>query len=152
YTHAAVWAAIGYILAGKHEVGLELMNALNPAARCTDFDMAKKYKIEPYVIGADVYSAFPHNGRGGWSWYTGAAAWYYKAMLEYVMGISLSEGFTTIDVKPITEYRAVLSYNDYQLTVIASQEEKSILLDGSPAVLPIVVPTGVHTLVVPVLS
>ncbi len=152
YTHAAVWAAIGYILAGKREIGLEIMNAINPAARCTDFEAAKKYKTEPYVISADVYSTLNHEGRGGWSWYTGAAAWYYKAMLEYVMGISLTEGFNKIDVKPITEYKAEISYNGYKLTVIALKDEAEPLFDGSPVTLPAEIPPGEHLLVVPVLQ
>ncbi len=128
------------------------MNAINPAARCTDFEAAKKYKTEPYVISADVYSTLNHEGRGGWSWYTGAAAWYYKAMLEYVMGISLTEGFNKIDVKPITEYKAEISYNGYKLTVIALKDEAEPLFDGSPVTLPAEIPPGEHLLVVPVLQ
>lgn len=151
YTHAAVWAAIGYILAGKREIGLEIMSAINPAARCTDFETAKRYKVEPYVITADVYSTPEHSGRGGWSWYTGAASWYYKAMFEYVMGISLTEGFSKIDVNAITEYKTEIAYNDYKLTVVASRDEKIPLFDGSPAALPIIIPSGLHTLIVPVL-
>ncbi|HAN21084.1 MAG: hypothetical protein A2Y15_05015 [Clostridiales bacterium GWF2_36_10] len=150
YTHAAVWAAIGYILAGKRDIGLEIMSAINPASRCTDFETAKKYKVEPYVITADVYTASEHNGRGGWSWYTGAAAWYYKAMLEYVMGISLTDGFSKIDVNPITEYKTEIAYNEYKLKVIATSEEKIPLFDGSPTALPIIIPAGEHTLIVPV--
>jgi len=150
YTHAAVWGAIGFILAGKKEQGLEILNALNPAARCTDYEAAKKYKVEPYVISADIYSSPLHRGRGGWSWYTGAAAWYYKAMLEYVMGITLTEGFSVIDVKPITDYKTELTYNDYKLTVIASADEKRVLLDGAEASLPLKIPPGEHVLIVPV--
>lgn len=152
YTHAAVWAAIGYILAGKREIGLEILSAINPASRCTDFEIAKKYKIEPYVLSADIYSAIGQEGRGGWSWYTGAAAWYYKAMFEVVMGISLTEGFAKIDVKPITEYKTEIAYNDYRLTVIASKEEKVPLFDGNPIAFPITIPSGEHVLNVPVLA
>lgn len=150
YTHGAIWGAIGFILAGKTEIGLELMHALNPASRCVDFEQAKQYKVEPYVISADIYSAHPHNGRGGWSWYTGAAAWYYKAIIEHVLGISLSNGFAVIDVKPITNYETQISYNDYKLTVIASSEEGSPALDGNPVNLPLEIPSGTHTLTVPV--
>jgi cyclic beta-1,2-glucan synthetase len=152
YTHGAVWGAIGFIVAGKKEQGLEIMNALNPAARCTDFETAKRYKIEPYAISADIYSSPLHRGRGGWSWYTGAASWYYKAMLEYVMGISLTEGFSVIDVKPITDYKTELAYNDYKLTVIASADEKAVLLDGAEITLPLKIPSGEHVLIVPVIQ
>ncbi|HBL85441.1 MAG: hypothetical protein A2Y17_04545 [Clostridiales bacterium GWF2_38_85] len=82
YTHAAVWAALGLWRAGKKDKAVELFNALNPAIRCRDEKLAKAYKIEPYVLAGDIYANPQHMGRGGWSWYTGAAAWYYRALLE----------------------------------------------------------------------
>jgi cellobiose phosphorylase len=101
-------------------------------------------------MGADIYSSPLHKGRGGWSWYTGAAGWYYKAMLEYVMGISLTEGFSTVDVTPITEYKTEIAYNNYKLTVITSVDEKIVLLDGIETALPLKIPSGEHILIVPV--
>jgi len=82
YTHAAVWLAMGFALVGQREKALELLKLLLPA----NHD-GKIYKAEPYVIAADVYDNPEHRGRGGWSWYTGAAGWFYRI----AMGL-LSEG------------------------------------------------------------
>jgi cyclic beta-1,2-glucan synthetase len=58
------------------------MRALNPAVRCADKELAQIYKIEPYVFAGDVYANAAHEGRGGWSWYTGSAAWFYRAVYD----------------------------------------------------------------------
>lgn len=79
YTHAAVWLAQGFFLLGDRERGEELMRRLMPGGRD-----ASVYKAEPYVLAADVYGAPGHLGRGGWSWYTGAASWYYRVAAEHM--------------------------------------------------------------------
>jgi cellobiose phosphorylase len=106
--------------------------------------------VEPYVISADIYSAYPHSGRGGWSWYTGAAAWYYKAMIEHVLGIELTDGFSALSVNPITEYKAEIAYNNYKLAITADRTVEEVLLDGGAVTFPLVIPDGEHTLSVPV--
>lgn len=73
YTHGAVWLALACLRLGRTEDGLELLRALLPERRRTQI-----YQAEPYVLAADVYAAPGHLGRGGWSWYTGAAGWYYR--------------------------------------------------------------------------
>ncbi|MBQ8404764.1 MAG: hypothetical protein IJX55_10160 [Clostridia bacterium] len=95
YTHAAVWAAMALLLAGETEKGTEVLTAINPAVRSREEGFCKKYKIEPYALAGDVYSGRECVGRGGWSHYTGAAAWYRKAVLECVFGLRLREdGFS----------------------------------------------------------
>ncbi|MCL2773333.1 MAG: hypothetical protein FWD71_08270 [Oscillospiraceae bacterium] len=95
YTHAAVWGALGFLSLGDlgepdgYKKGWEIIQALNPAVRCSDKELAEIYRIEPYVLSGDVYSNISHTGRGGWSWYTGSAAWYYRVILENLLGFKL---------------------------------------------------------------
>ena len=66
---------------------------LNPIEHCKNKDEAKKFKLEPYVIEADVYTNKDLLGRGGWNWYTGSSSWYYKAGIEYLLGLKVEEGY-----------------------------------------------------------
>ncbi|MGM9520913.1 MAG: GH36-type glycosyl hydrolase domain-containing protein [Oscillospiraceae bacterium] len=94
YTHGAVWLAMAMLRAGETARGAELLAALSPGGR----DI-KKYKAEPYVIAADVYSAPGHEGRGGWTWYTGSAGWYFRAVTEELMGLHVRDGVLYIEPK-----------------------------------------------------
>ncbi len=87
YTHGAIWAAMAFAMAGRPEQAEALIAMLNPINHALDPGAVKRYKVEPYVIAADVYGAAPHAGRGGWTWYTGSAAWYYRLLHEVVFGI-----------------------------------------------------------------
>jgi cellobiose phosphorylase len=89
YTHAAVWAAMAYALMGDGENAWELFSMLNPIHHGSDAPGIALYKAEPYVMCADIYAAPPHRGRGGWSWYTGAAGWMYQFVTETLLGIHL---------------------------------------------------------------
>ena len=86
YTHAAVWAALGFFLCGEYEKGTEVLFAINPAERYQNEKIAEAYRIEPYVFAGDVYANPQHISRGGWSFYTGSAAWYRKVVLEILCG------------------------------------------------------------------
>ena len=86
YTHAAVWSMIAFAMLGDGDKAAELFSILNPINRARTHDDAVRYRVEPYVIAADVYSEPPHVGRGGWTWYTGSAAWMYRAGLEWILG------------------------------------------------------------------
>ena len=86
YTHAAVWSVIAFAMRGDGDKAAELYSILNPVNRALTRDAALRYKVEPYVVAADVYSEPPHVGRGGWTWYTGSAAWMYRAGLEWILG------------------------------------------------------------------
>jgi cyclic beta-1,2-glucan synthetase len=96
YTHAAAWVVIASALLGENNRAQQLLSTLNPINHTETLAQVKRYKSEPYVISADVYSEFPHIGRGGWSWYTGAAGWLYRAGLEYILGFSISGSKATI--------------------------------------------------------
>jgi cyclic beta-1,2-glucan synthetase len=102
YTHAASWCVIAWALLGEGQKALELFNLINPINHGLTPEDVKRYKIEPYVVAGDVYSQEPHTGRGGWSWYTGSAAWMYRAALEYILGFQLRgpELFLTPQISP----------------------------------------------------
>ncbi len=86
YTHAATWSVIAFALLGQGDKAAELFSLLNPVNRTTTRADVHRYKVEPYVIAADIYSVAPHVGRGGWTWYTGSAGWMYRAGLEWILG------------------------------------------------------------------
>ncbi len=80
YTHASTWLAKAYFELNRHEEGLEILKFLCPIYHSNSKEEADKYMVEPYVLAADVYANDEHVGRGGWTWYTGSAAWYYKVI------------------------------------------------------------------------
>ncbi len=86
YTHAAAWAVLATARSGRGGRAFELFQMLNPLLRTRTPDEIATYKVEPYVIAADVYTAPGHVGRGGWTWYTGAAGWMYRVGLEAILG------------------------------------------------------------------
>jgi cyclic beta-1,2-glucan synthetase len=89
YTHAALWSVMAFASLGQGEAAGALLAMLNPVNRTATRADLHRYKVEPYVVAADVYSVAPHVGRGGWTWYTGAAGWMYRAALESVLGVCL---------------------------------------------------------------
>ena len=86
YTHAATWVVLATALLGQGKRALELFALLNPVRHAATPEGVARYKVEPYVMAADVYGAPPHTGRGGWTWYTGAASWLYRVGLEAILG------------------------------------------------------------------
>ncbi|PLP98020.1 GH36-type glycosyl hydrolase domain-containing protein [Cupriavidus pauculus] len=87
YSHAAMWAVLAFARLGEANKAVELLSLLNPINHALTPAAVERYKVEPYVVAADVYSVPPHIGRGGWTWYTGAAGWMYRAALEGILGI-----------------------------------------------------------------
>ncbi|MEO8392103.1 MAG: hypothetical protein ABI700_03840, partial [Chloroflexota bacterium] len=87
YTHAAIWAAWAFAQLGEGNRAGELFRLLNPISHSDTPEKAEKYRVEPYVIAADVYSVAPHVGRGGWTWYTGSASWMYRLGIEGILGL-----------------------------------------------------------------
>ncbi|MFZ3171371.1 MAG: glucoamylase family protein [Carboxydocellales bacterium] len=87
YTHAAVWTVMAFAKLGMGDKVWELFHLINPINHARTPMETMRYKVEPYVLAADVYAVHPNNGRGGWSWYTGAAGWMYRVGLEHVLGI-----------------------------------------------------------------
>jgi cyclic beta-1,2-glucan synthetase len=86
YTHAAIWSVFAFAALGENEKAWRLHALLNPINHALSVGEAARYRVEPYVVAADVYSVPPHVGRGGWTWYTGAAGWLYRAGLEAILG------------------------------------------------------------------
>jgi cyclic beta-1,2-glucan synthetase len=89
YTHAAIWAAMAFAVLGENERAWELLAMINPVSHGLSADGIATYKVEPYVVAADVYALAPHVGRGGWSWYTGSSGWMYRLVLESLLGLRL---------------------------------------------------------------
>ncbi len=89
YTHAATWVALATAMQGHGDLAMELWNLINPISHATTARAMQHYKVEPYVVCADVYGAPPHTGRGGWTWYTGSAGWLYRVAVEAILGFQL---------------------------------------------------------------
>jgi len=89
YTHAAIWSVIAFAALGDGDKAAELFAMLNPINHASTEAGVQRYKVEPYVVAADVYAEPPHVGRGGWTWYTGSAGWMYRAGLESILGFRL---------------------------------------------------------------
>ena len=87
YTHAALWAVWAFAELGQGDRAEALFRLLNPIYHSDTPEKVARYRVEPYVIAADVYSAPPHTGRGGWTWYTGSSGWMYRLGLEAILGI-----------------------------------------------------------------
>jgi cyclic beta-1,2-glucan synthetase len=89
YTHAATWSVIAHTMLGQGAQAFELYTLLNPITHSSSRTDVLRYKVEPYVVAADIYSVAPHVGRGGWTWYTGSAGWMYRAGLESILGFRI---------------------------------------------------------------
>jgi len=87
YSHAAMWTIFAFAKSGKGDKACDLFSLLNPINHARTLADSERYKVEPYVVAADVYSVPPHVGRGGWTWYTGAAGWMYRAGVDGILGI-----------------------------------------------------------------
>jgi cyclic beta-1,2-glucan synthetase len=97
YTHAAAWSVIAHAMLGDGDKATELFSLLNPINHANTRAGARRYKVEPYVIAADIYSEPPHVGRGGWTWYTGSAGWMYRAGIESILGLRRQGEFLVVD-------------------------------------------------------
>ena len=87
YSHAAMWAILAHARLGDGDAAVALFDLVNPVRHAADADGVARYQVEPFVVAADVYSVAPHVGRGGWTWYTGSAAWMYRAGVEGILGL-----------------------------------------------------------------
>ena len=99
YTHAALWVVRAVAELGRNERAAQLLEMLSPIRHTRTRAQVERYRVEPYVIAADVYGALPHIGRGGWTWYTGSAGWMLRVTLESVLGVRV-EGGQTLVVAP----------------------------------------------------
>jgi cyclic beta-1,2-glucan synthetase len=97
YTHAAIWSVFAFAKLGDGDKAFELLSLLNPINHTNSQTGVHRYKVEPYVVSADVYSVPPHVGRGGWTWYTGSAGWTYRVALERILGFRLQGNNLLLD-------------------------------------------------------
>jgi cyclic beta-1,2-glucan synthetase len=97
YTHGAIWSVMAFAALGDGDRAGELFSILNPINHASTPEGVQRYKVEPYVMSADVYSEPPHVGRGGWTWYTGSAGWMYQAGVESILGFRLRGATLVID-------------------------------------------------------
>ncbi len=89
YTHSAIWATMAFAELGDCKRAWELFSMINPVNHAASASLTETYRVEPYVVAADVYAVSPHTGRGGWTWYTGSAGWMYRLIVESLLGIKL---------------------------------------------------------------
>ncbi len=134
YTHSVAWYLMALIRTGYYDRAYRYFQMINPATRAVSPETVKKYKVEPYVIAADIYSSATRAGRGGWTWYTGSAGWFYRVGLEEILGIKKRGNKLKVDPNiPISwdGYKATYHYLDttYNIEVVKSRKE-STTLDG----------------------
>jgi cyclic beta-1,2-glucan synthetase len=110
YTHAAIWTVLAFAALGEGDKAGELFSILNPINHGSTRSEIYRYKVEPYVMAADVYAERPHVGRGGWTWYTGSAGWMYRAATEWILGFRLRG--TTLFIDPCVPR----TWRHYQMT------------------------------------
>lgn len=96
YTHGAIWAVMAFARMGNAERAWQLWGMINPIHHTLNPQGVERYKAEPYVMSADVYSIAPHTGRAGWSWYTGSSGWAYRLLTEELLGIKRYGGYLTV--------------------------------------------------------
>ncbi len=135
YTHAAIWTMMAYAALKDGQTATEIFSMINPINRSATLTGLQKYKVEPYVIAADIYGVYPHVGRGGWSWYTGSASWMYRAAIESILGFKLHQNKLTIQPCIPKEWdNFEITYHKgkahFKITVLNNKSETSIEVDG----------------------
>ncbi len=128
YTHAAIWSVQAFAKLGDGDSAAALLSLLNPINHALTWGAAQRYKVEPYVVCADVYSVTPHVGRGGWTWYTGSAAWMYRAGLESILGFTIEGG--TLRLDPCVP----AAWQDFEVIFVHHSTRYEILVENPAAV------------------
>jgi cellobiose phosphorylase len=136
YTHAALWSIWAFAHLGEGEKAEALYRLINPIYRSDTAAKAAQYKVEPYVISADVYGVSPHEGRGGWTWYTGSSGWMYRLGIEGILGLSREGERLWLQPKIPASwpgFKMIYRYGRtlYHITVERNEREESgLTLDG----------------------
>jgi len=158
YTHAAVWAVMAVARLGSGDEAMELFHMLNPINHSRTPADAERYCTEPYALAGDVYAHVAHPGRGGWTWYTGAAGWLYRTGLESLLGLRRQGDTFTIDPCIPTswpEFRIIWRFGGARYEIAVANPEHRCRgvalaeLDGvsvDPAAVPLVDDSGTHVL------
>jgi cyclic beta-1,2-glucan synthetase len=157
YTHAALWTVLAFTRLGDGDRAGELFAMLNPINHTRTPDMVARYRAEPYVVAADVYSSAAHLGQGGWTWYTGSAGWMYRVGIESILGLTLRRGALHIDPcipRSWPRYEAMLRIGRAEFRIAVENPDgvsrgvKSIALDGTDMTgrdVPLADAAGVHS-------
>jgi cellobiose phosphorylase len=137
YTHAAVWATMAFARLGDKQRAWELFTMINPVNHAKSLEQIATYKVEPYVVAADVYAVDPHRGRGGWTWYTGSAGWMYRLIVESLLGLRLEVDKLHITPCLPEEWDAFTVHYRYRETVYhvtvrqtRDNSEAGVIIDG----------------------
>jgi len=139
YTHGVLWSIVAYTMLGKGDRAGALFSILNPINHARSRTSAQRYRVEPYVACGDVYSMPPNVGRGGWTWYSGSAAWMYRVAVEYMLGIRLCGEILVIDpVIPSSwpKFEATFRHGDATYEISVENPDRrckglsSVVLDG----------------------
>jgi cellobiose phosphorylase len=117
YTHAAIWTTMAFAMLGDTQRAWELFAMLNPIHHGSTPEASERYKVEPYVMCADIYGVSPHTGRGGWTWYTGAAGWMYRLTVETLLGLQLEVDHLRIAPCVPADWEAYKIHYRYRATV-----------------------------------
>jgi cellobiose phosphorylase len=137
YTHAAVWMIMAFAKLGDHKKVWELLSLINPINHGRTREEMSVYKVEPYVLAADVYAREPHVGRGGWTWYTGSAGWMYRLIIESFLGLrkegsklkfspSIPQDWESFKI----DYRFNISVYHIVVTQRSGEDEMTVTVDG----------------------
>jgi cellobiose phosphorylase len=145
---------MAFAMLGDRQRAWELLAMINPVRHAETADAVAVYKIEPYVVAADVYALPPHIGRGGWSWYTGSAGWMYRLILETLLGVTLEEDKLRLAPRipaDWTTYAVDYRYRDttYHITVTQAdvpEGDSTLTVDGVAQAEPVItlVDDGAH--------
>ena len=135
YTHAATWVVVALATLGRGDDAYACWSKLNPILHASDRSSAETYRVEPYVIAADIYAGEGRAGRGGWTWYTGSASWMYRAAVESILGITRRG--TLLYIEPVLPsswpgYEATLRIESQTLNIVVTQsaEKTRVLING----------------------
>ena len=139
YTHAAIWAAMAFSKLGDSKNAWEILSIINPVNHTKTPEEVARYKVEPYVIAADVYALSPHIGRGGWTWYTGSAGWMYRLIVESLLGLRLETDRLFIEPCLPADWVTSKIHYRYRETIYrivvnqldGSNMKRTLILDGT---------------------
>ena len=137
YTHAAIWMVMAFAAMGDSKRAWELFSIINPVNHGNAQDKIAVYKVEPYVVAADIYASPQHRGRGGWTWYTGSAGWMYQLIIDSLLGLKLETdklSFTPCMPENWPSFKIKYTFRTtvYQITLTQTNdiEKAIIILDG----------------------
>jgi cyclic beta-1,2-glucan synthetase len=158
YTHGSIWSLIAFAMLGDGDKAGELLEIFDPIRKSDTSEKLRRYKVEPYVECADVYSVAPHAGRGGWTWYSGSAGWLYRAIVEWVLGLRVQgdrlriepciphrwKGFAMAYRRGKTSWRIEVENPGHACHGVAAIELDGVTLQDSGAGVPLIDDGATH--------